>query len=146
VIAGIVGAGARGNQVIADMQAAIEVVRQRAAHLPRKRVYCEEWGKPLITSQPWVKQLVEAAGGEFIGEPGKQISASDVLERDPDVILAAWCGAGDRVPLLKIVRDRAWEETTAARRNKVYRQLPTQRMHLARTSAKWFRMENIVVL
>ena len=102
------------------MQNAIADVRRRAAHLPRKRVFCEEWGKPLITSQPWVAELVDAAGGEFIGHPGKQIETEFVRGRDPEVIVAAWCGAGSRVPLAKIIRDRAWTATSAARQSQVY--------------------------
>ena len=102
------------------MQDAIEDVRGRAIGLPRKRVFCEEWGKPVITSQGWVAELVEAAGGEFMGDPGKQVPAEFVLERDPEVIIAAWCGAGDRVPLAKIIRDRRWAGTSAARTSQIY--------------------------
>jgi iron complex transport system substrate-binding protein len=120
MIAGIVGASERGNQVIANMQSAMGAVQKQTSALPRKRVYCEEWGKPLITSQPWVMELIEAAGGAFIGEPGKQISAESVLEGDPEVIIAAWCGAGDRVPLDKIIRERGWSATAAARTAQVY--------------------------
>src|SRR5216684_7300951 len=84
MIAGVVGAGNRAAQVISDMQDAIEDVRRRAVGLPRKRVFCEEWGKPVITSQGWVAELVDAAGGEFIGAPGEQVPAEFVLERDPE--------------------------------------------------------------
>ncbi len=75
-------------------------------------MFCEEWGKPLIASQRWVAELVEAAGGIFMGEPGAHASAESVLAQNPDVIVAAWCGAGDRVPLKKIVHDRGWEQIT----------------------------------
>jgi iron complex transport system substrate-binding protein len=119
-IAGAVGASARGEQVILNMQARIELFRQRTASSPRPRVFCEEWGKPLIISQRWVAELVEAAGGEFIGEAGKQISAEVVARRNPEVIVAAWCGAGDRVPLEKIVADRGWQGTVAAENRRVY--------------------------
>jgi iron complex transport system substrate-binding protein len=120
MIAAVVGAGNRAAQVISDMQNAIEDIRHRAASLPRKRVFCEEWGKPLITSQPWVAELVDAAGGEFMSDPGKQVLAEVVLGRDPEVIIAAWCGAGNRVPLAKIIRDRGWAGTTAACNSQVY--------------------------
>jgi iron complex transport system substrate-binding protein len=120
MIAAVVGAGNRAAQVISDMQNAIENVRRQAFKLPRKRVFCEEWGKPLITSQPWVAELVAAAGGEFMNDPGKQVLAGVVLERDPEVTIAAWCGAGNRVPLAKIIRDRGWTGTTAARNSQVY--------------------------
>jgi iron complex transport system substrate-binding protein len=120
LIAGAVGAGERGAKVIADMRDAIEEVRRRTVSLPRKRVFCEEWGKPIITSQPWVAELVTAAGGEFLGKAGAQWSAQEIAGTNPEVIIAAWCGAGDRVPLSKIVAERGWMETTAVRESQVY--------------------------
>src|SRR6202035_3357736 len=103
VIAGAVGASARGEELIAHMAQRIEQVRARTSGLARPRVFCEEWGKPLIASQSWVAELVEAAGGEFLGVPGRQISAEEVARMDPEILIAAWCGAGDRAPLEKIV-------------------------------------------
>ena len=73
----------------------------------------------MIASQKWVAELVEAAGGEFIGTPGAQTTAPAVAAQDPDLIVASWCGAGDRVPLQKIVRDRAWVELRAAKNRRV---------------------------
>jgi iron complex transport system substrate-binding protein len=115
MIAGIVGVHSRGEEIIRDMAQHIESVRRRSAGALRPRVFCEEWGKPLIASQKWVAELVEAAGGEFIGSPGKQIAPEVIADADPEVIIAAWCGAGDRVPLEKIVRERQWQLTSAAR-------------------------------
>jgi iron complex transport system substrate-binding protein len=86
----------------------------------RPLVYCEEWGKPLILSQTWVAELVEAVGGRFFGQPGKQVTEEEVAAADPDVIVAAWCGAGDRVPLEKIIPKRGWEQTKAAKNGRVY--------------------------
>ncbi len=102
------------------MQQRIEQVRARTAGVARPRVFCEEWGKPLIASQAWVAELVEAAGGEFLGTPGRQISAEEVARMDPDIVIAAWCGAGDRVPLEKIVAERKWQGTRAARASRIY--------------------------
>jgi len=120
LISGSVGASQRGAQVIDEMQAALEDVRQKTASLPRKRVLCEEWGKPLIASQPWVAELVEAAGGEFLGTPGSRCEIHEIAAYDPEVLVASWCGAGDRVPLARIVRERSWQNTTAARTGQVY--------------------------
>ena len=36
------------------------------------------------------------------------------------MIVAAWCGAGDRVPLEKIVAERSWDQTAAARSGRVF--------------------------
>ncbi len=119
-IAGMVGATDRGEAMIAGMQQQIEQVRACTTGLRRPRVFCEEWGKPLIASQAWVAELVDAAGGEFVGAPGRQISAEDVARLDPEIMVAAWCGAGDRVPLEKIVSERNWQGTRAARASRVY--------------------------
>ena len=120
-IAGICGAAERGEQVIGQMQEEIAAVRNKASGGgPRPRVYCEEWGKPLIRSQRWVAELVEAAGGEFVGEPGTKTLRRTVEAEDPDVIVTAWCGAGDRVPLEKVVRERGWEEMHAVTQGRVY--------------------------
>jgi len=119
-IAGVGGVAERGEQVIEQMRGHIENVRSRVDATARSRVFCEEWGKPVIASQPWVTELVEAAGGEFVGTPGQQVSIEDVRRADPEIIIAAWCGAGDRVPLEKIVRERDWEGTSAARSDRVF--------------------------
>jgi len=119
-IAGIMGSPDDGQRVIADMQTEIDAIRARSGGAVRPRVFCEEWGKPLIASQRWVGELVEAAGGEFVGIPGAQVSAESVLTLNPDVLVAAWCGAGDRVPLEKIVRDRGWEPMHAVQTSRVY--------------------------
>jgi len=119
-IAGIVAAGDRGEQIIASMQDRIEQIRGRTDSSSRPRVFCEEWGNPLISSQAWVAELVEAAGGKFVAQAGQQISDTAVASLDPEVIVAAWCGAGDRVPLEKIVSRRGWQQTTAARTGRVF--------------------------
>jgi iron complex transport system substrate-binding protein len=120
IIAGAVGAMDRGDVVIATMQREIEEVRAQTAARARPRVWCEEWGKPLIASQTWVAELVKAAGGEFMGAAARQSAAEEIRQLDPEVIIAAWCGAGDRVPLEKIVTDRGWQGTAAALSDRVF--------------------------
>jgi iron complex transport system substrate-binding protein len=110
----------RGLELVERMQNEIDAVRRQTTGLPKPLVYCEEWGKPLILSQRWVAELVDAAGGRFFGEPGKQITEEQVAAANPDVIVAAWCGAGDRVPLEKILARRGWEQTKAGCEGRVY--------------------------
>ncbi len=114
------GAELRAFRLIDLMQHEIDAVQAKVAGLPKPLVYCEEWGKPLILSQAWVAELVEAAGGRFFGIAGKQITEEEVAAVNPDVIVAAWCGAGDRVPLEKIVARRGWDRTKAASDGRVY--------------------------
>jgi iron complex transport system substrate-binding protein len=86
----------------------------------RPLVHCEEWGKPLIHSQSWVAELVEIAGGKFLGSPGQTTTPEAVAAANPDIILAAWCGAGNRVPLEKIIAQRQWGHLPAVRERRVY--------------------------
>jgi iron complex transport system substrate-binding protein len=111
----------KGEHVIASMQMAMDSVRTRANSLAgRPLVYCEEWGKPLIHSQPWIAELVEIAGGCFLGTPGATTTPEAIAAAQPDVILAAWCGAGSRVPLEKIVAQRQWQQLPAVRASRVF--------------------------
>ena len=119
-IAGVVGQSDCGAALICRMQDEIDNTRKRTHRLPRRRVYCEEWGKPLIHSQAWVKELVEAAGGEFVGTPGAHTTPAAVRDAHPEVMIFAWCGAGDRLPLAKLIGERAWENTEAACNHRVF--------------------------
>ena len=65
-------------------------------------------------------ELIEAAGGTFFGLPGKHVTEEEVAAANPDVIVAAWCGAGNRVPLEKLAARRGWSQTNAVRNGRVY--------------------------
>lgn len=121
LIASVVGAGEAGEALVAEMKGAIAgagaVVASAEA---RPLVYCEEWGKPLIHSQLWVAELVEAAGGRFLGEPGSHTTAEEIAAANPDVMVFAWCGAGDRVPLDRVVGKRGWQQLDAVRNRRVH--------------------------
>jgi iron complex transport system substrate-binding protein len=76
-------------------------VREEAARLPRRpRVYFEEWPEPLISGIRWVSELIEAAGGEDVFAELRErglardriVDAAQVVARDPELILASWCG------------------------------------------------------
>jgi iron complex transport system substrate-binding protein len=120
LIAGVVGTPEGGERLVAEMRDEVEAIRSRVVGRPKPLVYCEEWGKPLIHSQLWVKELVEAAGGEFLGTPGAATTAEAVAAGDPEVVIAAWCGAGNRVPLEKLTRRPGWETIRAVRAGRVF--------------------------
>ncbi|HMH14340.1 MAG TPA: ABC transporter substrate-binding protein [Edaphobacter sp.] len=121
LIASVVSAYGEGEALVARMKSSIEMVRQRSiARTQTPLVYCEEWGKPLIHSQSWVTELVEAAGGQYLGEPGTHTTPEAIAAADPDVLLFAWCGAGDRVPLEKVIAQRDWRDLRAVRERRVF--------------------------
>jgi iron complex transport system substrate-binding protein len=121
LIAAVVDAQPEAESLISQMESTIASTRDRSAtrtHTPV--VYCEEWGKPLIHSQSWVAELVEAAGGQYLGEPGAHTTAEVIAEANPDVLLFAWCGAGNRVPLERVIEQRNWHHLKAVQERRVF--------------------------
>jgi iron complex transport system substrate-binding protein len=119
LIGSVSNASAEAEALVIRMQQRIAATAERITHLAadkRPLVYCEEWGKPLIHSQHWVAELVTAAGGRFLGTPGAHTTAEAIAAADPDVLLFAWCGAGNRVPLARVIAQRGWETLRAVRR------------------------------
>jgi iron complex transport system substrate-binding protein len=109
------------ESLLAEMQEEIAQTRAKTRTNAQKPVvYCEEWGKPLIHSQPWVAELIEAAGGQFLGDAAKQTTAEAIAAADPDVMIFAWCGAGDRVPLDRVVTQRGWQNLRAVREGRIF--------------------------
>jgi iron complex transport system substrate-binding protein len=106
--------------LIEEFQRTLAATRIATSELEKVTVYCEEWGKPLIHSQRWIAELVEASGGTFLGTPGSQTTPEIVATADPDVLIFAWCGAGDRVPLERVVAQRNWGHLRSVRNRRVY--------------------------
>ena len=120
LLAALTDATPQGEDLIQQMSATLESASARTVGLPKPRVYCEEWGKPLIHSQAWVAELVQACGAEFVGTPGAHTEAETIAHEDPDVLLFAWCGAGDRVPLARVIEQRGWQSLRAVQQRRVF--------------------------
>jgi iron complex transport system substrate-binding protein len=121
LIASLVDATPQAETLIAHMSDTLTQTATSAAAAPHKPlVYCEEWGKPLIHSQHWVAELVTVAGGTFLGTPGSHTTPDAIAAADPDVLLFAWCGAGNRVPLDRVIAQRNWHHLRAVRNRQVY--------------------------
>jgi iron complex transport system substrate-binding protein len=110
----------RAEAVIEEMLSELAATERAARTAEPPTVYCEEWGKPLIHSQSWVAELVAAAGGRFLGTPGAKTDAAAVAALDPDVLVFAWCGAGDRVPLARVIEKRQWQSLRAVQAGRVF--------------------------
>lgn len=126
-LARLVNAAARGEALVARMRAGLAAIAASAARFPRRpRVLFEEWKDPLITGIRWVEELVEMAGGTPLfpelrdqqGARGRIIEPAAAAARDPEVIIASWCGQKVNK---KAIRSRpGWEATTAVRQGHVY--------------------------
>jgi iron complex transport system substrate-binding protein len=122
LLGALVDARDAAENLIEQMQAALKDVAARATG--GVRVSCEEWGLPqtnsLIHSQLWVNELIVAAGGVAVGTPGAVATADAVAGENPDAIVAAWCGAGECVPLRRLIAQRGWENLRAVQQRRVY--------------------------
>ena len=121
LIAAHVDAQTEAESLIAQMQFTITSTSERTRNRTQTPVvFCEEWGKPIIHSQSWVAELVEAAGGKYLGTPGCHTTPEAIAEANPDVLLFSWCGAGNRVPLERVIAQRNWHHLKAVRERRVY--------------------------
>ncbi len=119
-LASLVDQPAAGEKLVSELRDEIAYTQTITRELKAQRVFCEAWGKPLIASQAWTAELVEAAGGIIVVAPGEQTTPEAVAKENPEVILAAWCGAGDRVPLEKLAAREGWAATAAVRERRLY--------------------------
>lgn len=123
----LVGRGQEAAQLAAELEENLRRHAARARELPRRpRVFFEEWHEPLISSIRWVSELIEIAGGDDVckesrkeqGAAGRIFDPARVKERDPEVIIASWCGKKAK---RELIRGRpGWDEVTAVREDQLY--------------------------
>ena len=127
VLSRMVGRPEAGLALIEELRRGLAEIQASAKAFPyRPRVYFEEWNDPLISGIQWVEELIEIAGGEVIfpelrncGKAKDRVVESlEVARRDPEVILASWCGM--KVNKDAICSRAGWEATTAVRKGHVY--------------------------
>lgn len=126
-LARLVGKPAEGDALIARLVRGLDDIAEAAKKFPRRpRVFFEEWPDPLISGIRWVEELIEIAGGDVLfpelrtcgKAQDRVVDAAEVVVRDPEVILASWCGMKVKP---ETIRQRAgWASTSAVRNEHVY--------------------------
>jgi iron complex transport system substrate-binding protein len=101
LVGGAVGCAERARELVQDIRDEIRQVREFSSVWPaRPRVYFEEWPDPMIAGIRWVSELIEIAGGRDVfpelrdGRAARErvVDPDEVVRRDPEIILASWCG------------------------------------------------------
>jgi iron complex transport system substrate-binding protein len=128
VLGGMIGCEDKTAGLIRRLEQGLDTIREKAGQLPcRPRVYFEEWDDPMISGIRWVSELVGIAGGEdcfpelAAGSLGKDrivADASDVIERDPDIIIGSWCGK--KFATAKVRERPGWGAIAAVRDNELH--------------------------
>jgi iron complex transport system substrate-binding protein len=132
LVGGALGCEPAARALVQDMRDEVKQIREYSSVWPDPpRVYFEEWFDPLVAGIRWVSELIEIAGGRDVfaelraepGAPGRRVEPGEVVRRNPQIILASWCGKPlDRAAL---VSRPGWDQIAAIRDGQVH-ELPGQ--------------------
>jgi iron complex transport system substrate-binding protein len=123
------GRAFEAGELVSRMKRAFLEIREEASHFERRpRIFCEEWGKPIIVGMGWIQEMIETAGGistdaDLIAEADtsrRTITDADLRKRDPEIILLAWCGMGGRVNEKILAAREGWADIEAVKKGRVY--------------------------
>lgn len=124
----MVGQAQQAMERIAAMQAQMQAVALAAAALPRRpRVYFEEWDEPPISAIRWVSELIGIAGGDdcfpelaqqSLGKNRIISDSSEIVRRDPDIIIGSWCGKKFRPE--KVAARDGWQNVKAVQHQQLF--------------------------
>ena len=127
VIGGALGCEPAARALVQDMRDEIRQVREYSSVWPdRPRVWFEEWPDPLIAGIRWVSELIEIAGGRDVfaelrearDAQGRVVTPEAVIARDPEIILASWCGKP--VDTARIAARPGWEGVSAVKAGQIH--------------------------
>jgi iron complex transport system substrate-binding protein len=88
----------RGEEIVAEMWAAIELASGAVKGLPRRRVFFAEWIEPPFCAGHWLPEMIHLAGGtDVLGRPGRPsyaVTWDEVVAEKPELVVIAPCGFG----------------------------------------------------
>jgi iron complex transport system substrate-binding protein len=127
LVTAAVGRAEAGAALADELAAGVRRIADAAASLPRRpRAFFEEWPDPLISGIRWVSELVEICGGEDVcaesrssqAASGRIFEPAEVARRDPEVVIASWCGKKARREV--IAARSGFAATRAVREDQLY--------------------------
>lgn len=101
LIGALVGLSAEADLLATQLRQNLERLAAEATALPRRpRMFFEEWHEPLISGIRWCSELLELVGGDDVcvesrqsqGAQGRIFSPEEVARRNPEGVVASWCG------------------------------------------------------
>ncbi|HSU28497.1 MAG TPA: cobalamin-binding protein [Chitinophagaceae bacterium] len=124
----LVGKAEAADSLIQQYQTDIEKIRLNGNSFPAKpKVYFEEWYDPLISGICWVSELIELAGGidiykekqgAFLAKDRIIAESKEVVEHNPDIIVASWCGKKFKKD--RLVSRTNWDTISAVKNDFVF--------------------------
>jgi iron complex transport system substrate-binding protein len=122
----LVGVEARAVALVAELAQTLATAQAVPVGGIRPRVYFEEWDDPLITGIRWVSQLIHIAGGVDVfaeaamspAAAGRRVTGAQVLQAQPEVIVASWCGK--KFNKQQLLLRAGWQDLPAVRDDLVF--------------------------
>jgi iron complex transport system substrate-binding protein len=122
------GCKQRGDALNASLQVAIRAISEQATTASdRPTVAALEWLEPLMAGGNWVPELIAMAAGENLfgmaGQHSPWMNWEDVLNSDPDVIVALPCGfdlARTRSEMHWVTARQGWHGLKAVQTERVF--------------------------
>ena len=127
VVGALVGRHEGAEALARELEGNLERHAAAAERLPRRpRIFFEEWHEPLISGIRWCSELVELVGGEDVcresrehpGAKGRIFAPEEVARRDPEGVIASWCGR--KAKREKIVSRPGWATVRAVLDDQLY--------------------------
>jgi len=122
-IAVALGMAARGEALVAEMEAAMPAVQPAGR---RPRVLVEWWPKPVIAAakRSWVNDLIRRAGGVNpwgdVDAKSVPLELADAAAQRPDIVAMSWCGVKVANYRADKVRAReGWSEVPAVANHRI---------------------------
>ena len=127
-VAAMVGQAERGLAKLAEMQTQLIAIEATASRLRRRpKVFFEEWDEPHISAIRWVSELMGLAGGddcfpelstESLGKNRIIADGSEIVRRNPDIIIGSWCGKKFRPE--KVAARAGWDSVNAVKSGQIF--------------------------
>ncbi|NPC73656.1 MULTISPECIES: cobalamin-binding protein [Corallococcus] len=123
----LVGRAEPAEALAVELEKNLERHSDAAQSLPKRpRIFFEEWHEPLISGIRWCSELVEVVGGVDVcqesrasqGAKGRIFDPEEVAKRDPEGVIASWCGR--KAKREKIASRPGWANVRAVVDDQLY--------------------------
>ncbi|MBT8142989.1 MAG: cobalamin-binding protein [Gammaproteobacteria bacterium] len=128
MLGGMIGCETKARALMEKLRSGLQNIENQSQQFrQRPKVFFEEWDDPLFSGIQWVSELVSLAGGddvfpelakESLGKNRIIADPTEVIQRQPDIIIGSWCGKKFRP---EHVRARpGWASIPAVVNNDIY--------------------------
>ncbi len=131
MVGNLIGETAKASEYVKELESKISKARKKASSFKvRPKVYIEEWNEPLICGIQWFSEIVDLCGGEVVHREkslsslanGRFLTHEEVIDFDPDIILASWCGK--KVDFEHIYNREGYSKISAIQNKQVFELSP----------------------